>query len=295
MRSTPLSLSAERAATGTTLLRVMLDAHRNICCGPELKVLPELARLYQMMTGPLMPVLQSYQNTADDVSQHLRAFVEGLVENLRQHSGKPRWAEKTPHNVVFMRELGQIFPDAQFLHVIRDGRDVGCSLVTMDWTDPTTGRKVDYIANIGNEAAIGLKRGTNVVGGQDVALRQEMITELYDKGEGSGPLEKTEDVFYNTGLAMYSIVFEAARRAAEAEGLPITAQSYKAALETLEDYDANGLMAPITVTAEDHGGGGKTRIEMWDGETWVPQTDWISEYSDVVWDVVKESSSKYGE
>lgn len=37
------------------------------------------------------------------------------------------------------------------------------------------------IANIGNEAAIGLKRGTNVVGGQDVALRQEMITELYDK------------------------------------------------------------------------------------------------------------------
>lgn len=149
------------------------------------------------------------------------------------------------------------------------------------------------IANIGNEAAIGLKRGTNVVGGPDVALRQEIMKELYEKGDGSGPLEKTEDVFYNTGLAMYSIVFEAARRAAETDGLPITAQSYKAALETLKDYDANGLMAPITVTADDHGGGGKTRIEMWDGETWVPQTDWIAEYSDVVWDVVKESSSKY--
>ena len=52
-------------------------------------------------------------------------------------------------------------------------------------------------------------------------------------------------------------------------------------------------MAPITVTADDHGGGGKTRIEMWDGEAWVPQTDWIAEYTDVVWDVVKESSSKY--
>ena len=149
------------------------------------------------------------------------------------------------------------------------------------------------IANIGNEAAIGLKRGTNVVGGPDVALRQEIMKELYEKGDGSGPMEKTEDVFYNTGLAMYSIVFEAARRAAETDGLPITPQSYKAALETLEGYDANGLMAPITVTADDHGGGGKTRIEMWDGETWVPQTDWIAEYSDVVWDVVKESSSKY--
>lgn len=149
------------------------------------------------------------------------------------------------------------------------------------------------IANIGAEAATGLKRGTNVVGGLDVPLRQLIIEELYDKGEGSGPLVKTQDVYYNTGLAMYSIVFEAARKAVEREGLPITAKSYKAGLESLEGYDANGLMAPITVTAEDHGGGGKTRIEMWDGETWVPQTDWISEYSDVVWEVVKESSSKY--
>ena len=92
---------------------------------------------------------------------------------------------------------------------------------------------------------------------------------------------------------MYSIVFEAARKAVELEGLPITAQSYKAGLESLENYDANGLMAPITVTAKDHGGGGKTRIEMWDGRAWVPQTDWIAEYSDIVWDVVKESSAKY--
>ena len=149
------------------------------------------------------------------------------------------------------------------------------------------------IANIGNEVAIGIKRGTNVVGGQDVALYQEIMTELYGKGQGSGPLEKTQDVFYNTGLAMYSIVFEAARKAVEIEGLSITAKSYKAGLESLEGYDANGLMAPITVTAKDHGGGGKTRIEMWDGKAWVPQTDWISEFTDVVWDVVKKSSSKY--
>lgn len=151
------------------------------------------------------------------------------------------------------------------------------------------------IANIGAEAATGLKRGTNVVGGQDVALRTEIINELYEKGEGSGPLVNTQDVYYNTGLAMFSIIFEAARRAEELEGLPITAQSYKAGLESLENFDANGLMAPITVTPEDHGGGGKTRIEMWDGEAWVPQTDWIAEYTDVVWDVVKESSSKYEE
>jgi branched-chain amino acid transport system substrate-binding protein len=89
-------------------------------------------------------------------------------------------------------------------------------------------------------------------------------------------------------------MFEAARKAVELQGLPITPDSYRAGLESLRGFDANGLMAPITVTAQDHGGGGATRIEMWDGTAWVPQTDWLSEYSDQVWAVVKESSSKFG-
>jgi len=67
----------------------------------------------------------------------------------------------------------------------------------------------------------------------------------------------------------------------------------KLAKGSFEGYGANGLMAPTTVTAKDHGGGGKTRIEMWDGKAWVPQTDWISEYTDVVWEVVKKNSSTH--
>lgn len=179
-------------------------------------------------------------------------------------------------------------------HVVAS-KEMARNRIAMDkYTSVNWLNEVD-IANIGTEAAIGLKRGTNVVGGQDIPLYQEIMTELYDKGEGSGPLEKTRDVFYNTGLAMYSIMFEAARKAVELEGLPITPQSYKAGLESLKGFDANGLMAPVTVTPEDHGGGGKTRIEMWDGENWVAQTDWLSEYTDLVWEVVKESSSKYAQ
>lgn len=149
------------------------------------------------------------------------------------------------------------------------------------------------IGNIGPEAAKGLKRGTNVVGGQDVPLYKEIISELYDKGKGSGPVEKTRDVFYNTGLAMYSIIIEGARQAVKRRGHPITADSYKEGLEAITAYDANGLMAPISITAEDHGGGGRTRIEMWDGKSWVPQTDWIASYQDVVWEVVKTNSAKF--
>lgn len=149
------------------------------------------------------------------------------------------------------------------------------------------------ISNIGAETATGLKRGTNVVGGQDVPLYKEIVAELYDKGKGNGPIEKTRDVFYNTGLAMFSIMVEAARNAVKLKGHPITVESYKAGLEAIQGYDANGLMAPITVTAADHGGGGRTRIEMWDGKTWVPQTDWLASYQDIVWQVVKASSSRF--
>lgn len=149
------------------------------------------------------------------------------------------------------------------------------------------------IANMGAAEAKGLKRGTNVAGGTDHPLIQEIIKELYDKGKGNGDRKHLNDVYYNTGLAMYSIAFEGARLAIKKDGWPLTPQKIKDGLESLKDYDVNGLMAPITVTAHDHGGGGKTRIEMWDGAKWVPQTDWIAGYSDEVWKVVKDESAKY--
>ncbi|MEP1005600.1 MAG: hypothetical protein ABJG91_19625, partial [Marinobacter sp.] len=88
---------------------------------------------------------------------------------------------------------------------------------------------------------------------------------------------------------------EAARLAIKENGWPLTPEAMKAGYESIENFDANGLMAPVTVTPQDHGGGAKTRIEQWDGETWVPLTDWNAEYTDVVWNVVKESSAKYGQ
>lgn len=149
------------------------------------------------------------------------------------------------------------------------------------------------LRNIGLEAAKGLKRGTNVAGGQNHAIIKEIIAELYEKGKGSGPRESISDVYYNTGLAMYSVAFEAARLAIQKDGFPLTAAKMKAGYESLKNYDANGLFAPVTVTAKDHGGGGKTRIEMWDGAKWVPQTDWIAAYTDVIDAVVTANSAKY--
>jgi len=122
------------------------------------------------------------------------------------------------------------------------------------------------INNIGPENAKGIKRGTNVVGGQDHPLIQQIIKDLYDKGQGSGDRKHLNDVYYNTGLAIYASVFEGARLAIKQYGWPLTPEKMKKGLESIKNFDAGGLIAPVTVTAKDHGGGGKTRIDMWDGK-----------------------------
>ncbi len=149
------------------------------------------------------------------------------------------------------------------------------------------------IANIGNDAAKGLKRGTYVVGGQEHPLMKQIIKDLYEKGKGSGDRKHLNDIHYNTGLAMYSPVFEGARLAIKQYGWPITPDKMKRGLESLKNFDADGLIAPVTVTAKDHGGGGKTRIDMWDGSKWVPQTDWFSAYGDIVQEIVKKESGEF--
>jgi hypothetical protein len=41
----------------------------------------------------------------------------------REAGGKPRWGEKTPYNLFFIKEILEDFPNAQFIYITRDGRD----------------------------------------------------------------------------------------------------------------------------------------------------------------------------
>lgn len=149
------------------------------------------------------------------------------------------------------------------------------------------------LRNIGIAEATGIKRGTNVAGGQNIPVIREIISKLYDKGLGNGDRAAMNDVYYNTGLAIYSVAFEAARRAIAANGPNITPANMKAGFESIKEFDGDGLFAPVTITAEDHGGGGKTRIETWNGKEWVAETDWIKAYDDVIWGVVREYSARF--
>ncbi|MBT9317282.1 sulfotransferase family protein [Leptothoe spongobia] len=53
---------------------------------------------------------------------------------LRIHfDGDLQFAEKTPRNCFLVPFLSKAFPDAQFIHIIRDGRDVALSLSKKPW------------------------------------------------------------------------------------------------------------------------------------------------------------------
>lgn len=58
----------------------------------------------------------------------LPAIIGGLFEKNARGEGKVRWGDKTPYYVMHMTRLLEWFPKAQFVHLIRDGRDVALSL-----------------------------------------------------------------------------------------------------------------------------------------------------------------------
>ena len=47
--------------------------------------------------------------------------------------GKPRWGDKRPAYLHHLPTLLRLFPDAQIIHIVRDGRDCVASLQSMPW------------------------------------------------------------------------------------------------------------------------------------------------------------------
>jgi len=67
----------------------------------------------------------------------LCALVNNLFSEHCRLDGKPRWINKTPDYVQQLPTLHQLFPDLRFIHCIRDGRDIACSVMTRPWGPKT--------------------------------------------------------------------------------------------------------------------------------------------------------------
>ena len=131
--------------SGTTLLRMMLDAHPELTIPPETHFVPELiaaAESKDPAPEALLATITGQREWGDfgldedellerfraieplNAGDALRAFYSAYAER----AGKPRWGEKTPIYVKSMRKIERALPEARFVHVIRDGRDVALSI-----------------------------------------------------------------------------------------------------------------------------------------------------------------------
>lgn len=140
----------------------------------------------------------------------------------------------------------------------------------------------------------GVKRFEATASGSDHPIIQRIQEKVIAPGKGAGDAKNVGTSYYNLGVATMAVSVEAARLGLEAGG-PLDGEKLKAGFEKIAGYNAEGLMPAITITAEDHQGGGAGRVSEWDGEKWVPVSDWKAAYPDLIRQTIEASAAKYKE
>jgi len=141
LRPAPFIVGVGRS--GTTLLRLMLDAHPDLAIPTETVFLAGLAELdakdltVEMVLRTILAA-PTWPNLATEEAD-LRTALAGLdpatgADAIRAfyslyaaRRGKRRWGDKTPPYRGYIKPIGKLLPEARFLHIIRDGRDVALS------------------------------------------------------------------------------------------------------------------------------------------------------------------------
>jgi hypothetical protein len=189
--------------SGTTMFRLMLDAHPDLAVPGESHFIPDLYRhRRKYTTGGILDA----RTLADDIMRTLHVRLWGVprmavwrrLEELRQPGfagvvaavfsayadchNKTRWADKTPIYVLSMPLLARLFPTARFIHLIRDGRDVALSYVSVPWGPSTVWRaaqKWRRDVNAGRESgrALGPSRYLEIRYEDLVASPEEVLKE----------------------------------------------------------------------------------------------------------------------
>ena len=80
----------------------------------------------------------------DPIAQ-ARQFVHGFIASQKNHGAQRYWVETTPMNISYSHRLTKVFPEAKFIIIRRDPRDVIASLLTKSWGPNTPLEGVEWI------------------------------------------------------------------------------------------------------------------------------------------------------
>jgi len=140
----PLMLLGVRRS-GTTLLRVMLDGNPELAIPDESYFIPQLVARHP---GPIdadefiddlrrLRTLREWELPVEAVRARVRdgmsagEAVAAIYQAYAERHAKRRWGDKTPMYMQHLPLLERLFPDALYVHLIRDGRDAALSFLSM--------------------------------------------------------------------------------------------------------------------------------------------------------------------
>lgn len=109
--------------SGTTLLRLVLDSHPRLSCGEETHFLREL----EPIVGRHWRMVEPYGFDRAYWLGRIRDLYAGFQADYLARRGKARWAEKDPTYTLQLPFIEELFPSAQYVHLVRDGHDVVAS------------------------------------------------------------------------------------------------------------------------------------------------------------------------
>ena len=128
--SVPLIWIGGVPRSGTTLMRALLDAHGDIRCGEETRVLPRILGIHSGMTKSELEMTRLKEAHIDEdvLNEALGAYMLSIIS---QH-GDPaaRLCNKDPFTLRSMSRIKNIFPNSKFILMLRDGRATVHSIIS---------------------------------------------------------------------------------------------------------------------------------------------------------------------
>jgi hypothetical protein len=122
--------------SGTTWLQHLLNAHPQVCCGGEGHVVDLLAPLLQQAVSTYnerqaqrRAVGLEVLLTSLDLLGLARALADRILSGYLPSQDASATTQiravgdKSPENALSLPMLNQLYPDARFIHIVRDGRD----------------------------------------------------------------------------------------------------------------------------------------------------------------------------
>lgn len=129
-RNMPLIFIGGVPRSGTTLMRAMLDAHPDVRCGQETRVIP---RILQLRSHWMKSEKESVRLVEAGITKEVlnSAIAQFCLEIIAKHGDPaPRLCNKDPLTLKMGSYVIELFPEAKFLFMVRDGRATVHSIIS---------------------------------------------------------------------------------------------------------------------------------------------------------------------